>query len=172
MSNGRFHAVIRRRNRYLLMRHGHSEAQGVIVSRPQHGLQDYGLFTGGHAQLAWSTTGVGPLHPSLAFSFPAHHRDRGAVATHFGLTAHPDLRLRERDFGSLEGEPDDRYPRLGTRCPRPDHCDFGVESVMSVAERMVAVIDALEREYRQKPYCWSATGIRCRSCLPPSKSDR
>ncbi|MGM0785709.1 MAG: histidine phosphatase family protein [Pseudomonadota bacterium] len=147
--------MTRRRNRYLLMRHGHSKAnaQGVIVSRPQHGLDAYGLSPEGHAQLArlvddWRWPAPTRLWHS---DFLRTTETAARVATRFGLTAHPDPRLRERDFGSLEGAPDERYPTVWERDAQdPDHCDFGVESVTSVAERMVAVIDALEREYRQE----------------------
>lgn len=41
-------------NRYLLMRHGHSQAneQGLIISTPARGLTSYGLSSRGEAQLA------------------------------------------------------------------------------------------------------------------------
>lgn len=153
MSNDRFHTALRHHNRYLLMRHGHSEAnaQGLIVSTPEHGLNAYGLSPEGHAQLArlvaeWPWPAPTRLLHSdfLRTTQTAEH-----VAARFGLVATPEPRLRERHFGTLEGGPDERYPEVwALDAEAADHRAFGVESVASVATRLCAVIDALERRHR------------------------
>ncbi|WP_308335609.1 histidine phosphatase family protein [Halomonas sp. SpR1] len=73
----------------------------------------------------------------------------GRVADALGLTMTPDERLRERQFGALEGLGDEHYPNVWALDAMGDeHSAFQVESLQSVAARMKAVIDAFEREHR------------------------
>lgn len=140
-----------RRNRYLLMRHGHSEANadGLIISRPERGLSDFGLSPRGHAQLKslladWHWP---PPDRLVHSDFRRTTETAEWVAQHFGLPLSADIGLRERSFGELEGLSDCRYPDVWTLdADDPDHQVFGVESVTGVANRMLAVIAALEAE--------------------------
>jgi len=153
MSNASFHAVPRRHNRYLLMRHGHSEAnaRGLIISSPQRGLDAYGLSPEGHAQLErvlaeWPWPAPTRL---LHSDFLRTTQTAARVAARFGLSPVTEPRLRERHFGTLDGGPDDRYPAVWAQdAGDPDHRAFGVESVSSVAARLCAVLDAQERQCR------------------------
>ncbi|WP_416138738.1 histidine phosphatase family protein [Halomonas sp. HK25] len=140
-----------RRNRYLLMRHGHSEANasGLIISRPERGLSGFGLSRQGHAQLEglladWRW----PLPDRLLHSdFRRTAETAEWVGRHFGLPLSPHAGLRERSFGELEGLSDGCYADVWTLdADDPRHQAFGVESVTSVADRMLAVIAALEVE--------------------------
>ncbi|AMD02586.1 MULTISPECIES: histidine phosphatase family protein [Halomonas] len=149
MSNGFLNASTQRRNRYLLMRHGHSQAnaQGLIISTPERGLEAFGLSSQGIAQLdallldwRWPTP-TRILHSDFLRTTETAAR----VATHFALPLQREPRLRERNFGDFEGQADDQYPcvwALDTRSA--EHVEHGVESVVSVAERMQAVIEELE----------------------------
>ena len=140
-----------RRNRYLLMRHGHSLAneRRLIISDPRHGLDAYGLSTEGETQLA-------RLVDAWCWPVPTrvHHSDflrttqtATRVAEHFGLTPCPEPRLRERHFGAFEARSADLYLRIWALDERdPSHRTHGVEPVVAVAERMQAVIASLERE--------------------------
>ncbi|MCE9661830.1 histidine phosphatase family protein [Halomonas sp. M5N1S17] len=149
MSNRFLNATTPRRNRYLLMRHGHSQAnaQGLIVSTPERGLAAFGLSPQGIAQLdalladwRWPTP-TRILHSDFLRTTETAAR----VATHFTLPLQSEPRLRERHFGDLEGQADDRYPRVWALDARSaEHVEHGVESVASVAERMQAVIETLE----------------------------
>ena len=113
MTNDAVNAPPRRANRYLLMRHGHSEAnaRGIIISTPARGLAHFGLSRQGEDQLAallaaWS----GPTPTRLLHSDFLRTRDTAErVARHFGLCPEAEPRLRERHFGRLEGQPDSRY---------------------------------------------------------------
>ncbi|MDN3555873.1 histidine phosphatase family protein [Halomonas maura] len=149
MTNDAVNAPPRRNNRYLLMRHGHSEAnaRGIIISTPARGLAHYGLSPRGQDQLAallaeWSA----PTPTRLLHSDFLRTRDTAErVAGHFGLRSQAEPRLRERHFGGLEGQPDTRYGEVWAQDARdPAHRVHGVESVVRVAARMRAVIDALE----------------------------
>ncbi|MDY7115798.1 histidine phosphatase family protein [Halomonas sp. SSL-5] len=139
-------------NAYLLMRHGHSEANlaGIIVSTPARGLDGFGLSTQGRDQLAavlaeWRWA---PPHRVVHSDFLRTTETAERIARRFGLDAEAEPRLRERHFGDLEGEGDARYAEVWARDARdPTHRHAGVEPVVEVAARMTAVIEALERAH-------------------------
>nr|WP_163501555.1 histidine phosphatase family protein [Halomonas socia] len=141
------------RNRYLLMRHGHSQAnqQGLIISHPDSGLDAFGLSALGQVQLdevvaEWSWPA--PTH-ILHSDFLRTTETAEWVARHFGLAMAPEVRLRERDFGSLERQADSHYPTVwALDAEDPQHDEYGVESVASVAARLQAVIAELEEAHR------------------------
>jgi probable phosphoglycerate mutase len=144
-----------RHNRYLLMRHGHSEAneRHLIISTPARGLSAFGLSHQGEAQLQallddwhWPTP-TRILHSDFLRTTETATR----VATHFGLALQAEPRLRERDFGDFEGGPDSRYPDVWALDSQdPEHREHGVESAASVAARMQGVIASLEQSLRQE----------------------
>ena len=139
----------RRHNRYLLIRHGHSQAnqQGVIISSPEQGVAGYGLSCRGREQLdalladwRWAIP-QRILHSDFRRTTETAER----IARHFGLPLVAETRLRERYFGEFEGRTDDHYAQVWTRdAADPTHRHAGVESVVEVAARMTAVIDELE----------------------------
>lgn len=140
-------------NRYLLMRHGHSQAnaRGMIVSSPQRGLDAFGLSPVGEAQLeALVAEWRWPAPSRLLYSdFLRTTETAARVAARFGLSLRAEPRLRERHFGELEGQSDDRYAAVWALDARdPAHGEHGVEPVTAVAERMRSVIEALEAEHR------------------------
>ncbi|APX91592.1 histidine phosphatase family protein [Halomonas sp. 1513] len=152
MSNTLPHPSGSWRNRYLLMRHGHSLAnqQGLIISHPDNGLTGYGLSPLGESQLeqlvaAWSwPTPTRVVHSDFLRTTETAAR----VARHFGLDTEVDVRLRERCFGALERQADSHYPAVwALDAQDPTHGEYGVESVASVAERLQAVIAELEETY-------------------------
>lgn len=138
------------RNRYLLMRHGHSQAnqQGVIVSSPERGLANFGLSALGEEQLAervahwqWPTP-TRVVHSDFLRTTQTAAR----VAAAFGRTPSVDARLRERHFGELEGQGDDRYQTIwALDAQDADHQYHGVEAVSAVACRMQAVLEDWEQ---------------------------
>ncbi|MCC5881396.1 MAG: histidine phosphatase family protein [Halomonas sp.] len=155
MSN-RFHDVPgQRSNRYLLMRHGHSQANEahLIISTPARGLGEFGLSKQGEAQLdALLADWRWPVPTRILHSdFLRTTETAERVAIHFGLERQPEPRLRERNFGTLEGLPDSHYPVVWAHDARdPEHGEHEVESVASVAARMQDVIATLERTLRQE----------------------
>ncbi|MCW4151162.1 histidine phosphatase family protein [Halomonas sp. 18H] len=138
------------RNTYLLMRHGHSEAnqQGRIVSSAARGLTGYGLSARGRRELESTLeTWRWPLPDRVLHSdFLRTTQTAVRLADHFSLQASPEPRLRERDFGELEGQPDARYAEVWAEDARTPDQDFaGVEPVEWVAVRLLAVIRGLEQ---------------------------
>ncbi|MEQ6917282.1 histidine phosphatase family protein [Halomonas aquatica] len=155
MSNTFPPASGRWRNRYLLMRHGHSQAnqEGRIISSPERGLSGFGLSSRGRAQLDTLLADWHWPRPEriLHSDFRRTTETAECVARHFGLALTVEPRLRERHFGCFEGERDDRYPEVWAQDARdPAHRHGGVESVVEVAARMGQVIDGLERRHRDE----------------------
>ena len=137
------------KNRYLLMRHGHSQAnaQQLIISTPERGLTAYGLSELGEAQLKDVLTHwQWPVPTRILHSdFLRTTETARRVATHFGLELQPEPRLRERHFGTLEGRSDQHYHDAWRHdAHNPEHREYGVESVASVAARMQGVVASLE----------------------------
>ena len=138
------------RNRYLLMRHGHSQANelGLIISSPERGLHDFGLSPLGEAQLStvveqwhWQAP-TKVVHSDFLRTTQTAER----VASAFGLTLEKETRLRERHFGELDGQADRHYPDVwALDAQNANHQQHRVEAVSHVAKRMCAVIEDLER---------------------------
>ncbi|HSP56848.1 MAG TPA: histidine phosphatase family protein [Halomonas sp.] len=136
-------------NRYLLMRHGHSQAneRGLIISDPRQGLSDYGLSRSGEDQLARLIDGWHWPRPSRIYhsDFLRTTQTAARVGGRFGIALQPEPRLRERHFGVFEADPVSRYEEIWALDARdPSHDQHGVEPVVTVAERMNAVIESLE----------------------------
>ncbi|MBR2512859.1 MAG: histidine phosphatase family protein [Halomonas sp.] len=139
------------RNRYLLMRHGHSQAneQGLIISSPERGLNAFGLSALGEQQLLetvedwqWPTP-TRVVHSDFLRTTQTAER----VASAFGLTLEKEQRLRERYFGELDGQADRYYPDVwALDAQDADHQQYQVEAVSSVAARLCAVIEGLEQQ--------------------------
>jgi probable phosphoglycerate mutase len=136
-------------HRYLLMRHGHSQANaaGLIISHPERGLEGYGLSPTGQAQLDALITNWAWLVPDriLHSDFLRTTQTAMRIARHFGLEATPEPCLRERYFGDLDGGNAEGYGKVWARDAQdPDQEVQGVESVTAVANRMGSVIERLE----------------------------
>lgn len=149
MSNTFLQAPAIWRNRYLLMRHGHSQANasGLIISTPARGLTNFGLSPRGHAQLdALVNDWRWPFPTRIVHSdFLRTTETAARVAERFALALHAEPRLRERRFGELEGQADSRYNDVWTLdAEDPVHRHYGVEPVAAVAMRMREAIADLE----------------------------
>ncbi|GED21928.1 hypothetical protein HHA01_09050 [Halomonas halmophila] len=73
------------------------------------------------------------------------------VAKWFDVEGVVDRRLRERDFGELEGQPDARYAEAWAQdALDAEHQCQGIEAVNRVAARLLAVIRDLEQASRDE----------------------
>lgn len=136
-------------NRYLLMRHGHSQAneRGLIISDPRHGLSDYGLSRVGEDQLARLIEGWHWPQPSriVHSDFLRTTQTAARVGERFAVIPQPEPGLRERHFGDFEANPASRYEQIwALDASDPGHSQHGIEPVVAVAKRMRAVIGSLE----------------------------
>ena len=142
------------RNRYLLMRHGHSLAnqQGIIVSHPANGCSGYGLSEQGRAQVEASMhtqdlLDAGTVIISSDFSRAFESATIVAGLLDAELVVGKDLRLRERDFGDLELGPDSAYAEVWEHDQRDaNHRYARVESVNQVMSRVTELVVDLEKQ--------------------------
>lgn len=140
------------RNRYLLMRHGHSQAnaQRKIISSPERGLTNYGLSEQGEQQLVDVLAQWRWPEPTRVVhsDFLRTTHTAARVAKAFALEMQQEERLRERHFGELDGQADSYYPEVWAfDAQSADHTQWQVEPVSRVAARMCAALDALEQRF-------------------------
>jgi probable phosphoglycerate mutase len=144
-------------NRYVLMRHGESEANvsGLIASDPDRGTSAFGLTTRGREQVAASVEAwkrAGGAADRIVASPLLRARQTAEIAA--GLLGAPieiDARLRERHFGTLDGGPDSAYARVWARDREdPSHADWAVERATDVLARAGAFVADVERESRDR----------------------
>lgn len=153
-------------NRYFAMRHGQSQAnaQKIIVSDPRNGCHRFGLTTLGREQVIASVARWQPLlsAPPLIVSSDFLRTLETADIARIALgvdTIHPERRLRERYFGSLDGGSDSTYEQVwDADAIDPEHQRFDVESARSVVARSTDAIVALERDYSDRDILLVAHG--------------
>lgn len=137
------------RNRYWVLRHGESIANttGRIVSRPtSEALVTCGLTERGRAQVEHTVRGSRPSGPVLvvASDFARAVQTAEIATTVWGAsTALLDQRLRERDFGRLDGGDVSGYEQVWAADAVHDRLD-DVETVGDVLARVVDLTDDLE----------------------------
>lgn len=139
-------------NHYLLVRHGHSQANeaGIIVSTPAHGCAYYGLSTLGEQQMHKLVSDWYWPTPTLLLHSDYRRTTQTAkyLAQRFHLSMQVDKRLRERCFGELDGKSDRHYHDIwALDAQDAHHQQLGVESVAAVAIRMRMVIEHMEARH-------------------------
>ena len=142
-------------NCYFAMRHGHSMAnqQGIIVSHPDNGRNNYGLSELGRRQVKASLQQNNHLDANTVIVSSDFKRATETAGIAFdklacGIPICEEPRLRERDFGELELAADDSYNEVW-QCDEvnPDSRFRGVESVNQVMARVSAVVADYESQY-------------------------
>jgi probable phosphoglycerate mutase len=142
-------------NRYFAMRHGHSMAnqQGIIVSHPDNGKDNYGLSELGRDQVRTSLQRDSHLDTNAVIVSSDFKRARETAAIVYEMLACrcapcEESRLRERDFGELELTADDSYDEVWQQDEvNPDSQVRGVESVNQVMSRVTSVVTDYENQY-------------------------
>jgi len=142
-----------RRNRYVVLRHGHSQAneQGLIASALQNAGDAFGLTPTGRAQVEASITAArdrGLLSRECHILSSPLLRTVQTATIASGLLGGPvkvDARLVERGFGALELGGDHLYgPVWEKDVLDPYHREWAVESVGSVVSRVMSLLLELE----------------------------
>jgi broad specificity phosphatase PhoE len=147
--------IDRLNNRYFAMRHGHSLAnqQGIIVSHPDNGRNNYGLSELGREQVKASLQQDSYLDAGTVIVSSDFKRARETAGIAFEMLACSaslceEPRLRERDFGELELGADDRYNEVWQQDEvNPDSQLRGVESVNQLMDRVTSVVADYENHY-------------------------
>jgi len=148
-------SIERLNNRYFAMRHGHSLAnqQGIIVSHPENGRDNYGLSELGRKQVRASLRQNNQLDANTVVVTSDFKRARDSADIAFelfacGVSICEEPRLRERHFGELELASDDSYDQVWQQDEvNPDSRVRGVESANQVMARVTAVIADYENQY-------------------------
>ncbi len=145
-------------NRYFVLRHGHSQANGMglVVSDLQRGKTGYGLTEQGRDQVCArvrAARDAGQLDAHVVvISSPflrAVETTQLAVAILGVKRFAQDKRLRERFFGTLELGNDRVYPQVWAEDRLdPGHTQWDVESVVAVAARLQALRVDLDGRHR------------------------
>ena len=143
------------KNRYILLRHGQSEANVIerIVSDPRVGSAKYGLSAAGREEaiavsrvLAAEQRTHGRITHVVTSPFRRAVETARVVARELSLRIPDEIfDLRERSFGSLEGEHTRRYQDVWREdaCAQPS--SFGAERCEDVFARMRGVLLDLDR---------------------------
>ena len=137
-------------NRYFGLRHGESEANlaGIVLSDPAAGTAGWGLTERGRVQVQASIAACGLSDSTRIVSSDFRRALETAELARDGLgAAGIELRveLRERAFGTWEGQSNDAYEQVWALDARdPSHRAHGVESVRCVLERLLRLLDELE----------------------------
>jgi probable phosphoglycerate mutase len=147
--------IDRLNNRYFAMRHGHSMAnqQGIIVSHPDNGRDNYGLSELGCEQVRTSLQQDNYLDAGTVIVTSDFKRARETAAIVMEMlacraTLREESRLRERDFGELELAADDSYNEVWQQDEvNPDSQARGVESVNQLMARVSSVVADYEAQY-------------------------
>ena len=144
-----------RRNHYIVMRHGHSEANAreLIVSDPGHGCTAFGLSDRGRREVSWRASDCPLIAAATRILCSDFLRARETAdivrAHHPALPLTTDRRLRERYFGDFDMQSNRHYEEVWAQDRRDPGCAIaGVEPATAVMARMLAVIDACEARYR------------------------
>lgn len=148
-------------NRYFILRHGHSLAneQGLIVSSPDNGVSEYGLSEKGKEEVKKSITAAKEaglfnpkIKPVVIYSPFLRAMETASIVTSvLKGEKYPDSNLKERFFGEFELTENSNYEKGWEEdSTDPTHTNFGVESVESVAKRMVEVVKRSGRRYSEK----------------------
>lgn len=142
------------KNTYYGLRHGESEANvaGLIACDPSTARSGFGLSEQGRVQVqSTAVTHRAALASArvVTSDFARARQTAELVAQVIELDPpRTDMRLRERWFGDLEGEPAARYAEVWAHdVADPEHSEFGVEAPTEVVARLSSLIRELEAEH-------------------------
>ena len=141
-------------NRYFVMRHGESIAnqEGLIVSTPEKGIDEYGLTNTGRLQVKQSVYAKTLLSgDSKIISSDFKRARESAEIAHSVLSCKDDVRLsenlRERFFGDFEMSSNIHYQTVWDNdAVNSGHSIDNVESADAVMERTSSLVLSLERD--------------------------
>ena len=157
-------------NRFWIMRHGQSLAnvEGIVVSDPENGVDNYGLSATGISQVELSYQNnqreVNSLDAGTMIVSSDFKRARETATIMHRLLACDhniefDSRIRERYFGQYELASDCCYPDVWSLDEHnADHEDREVESVNKVARRVVSLLESLDYSASKQNFLLVAHG--------------
>jgi probable phosphoglycerate mutase len=156
-------------NQYFILRHGESTAnvEGIIVSTPENGIENYGLSDEGRAQIDRTINKAksdGKLDSKIRIISSDFKRayESAVIAGKILGTEYliePEPRLRERDFGSFELLSNEHYQTVWDNDAQDgSHTSNNVESAEAVMQRVSAFVWSLESYYDDQTFLLVAHG--------------
>ncbi len=143
-------------NKYYLMRHATSipNEAGIIVSWPENGLDEsQGLSDAGRSQAESAAKNCQLDENTIIYTsdFSRASETAKIVSSVIG-SSHPILsaELRERNFGDLELKSNTLYNDVWRADVSGEDFGHKVESLDSVADRTIRLIEGIEMVYRNK----------------------
>ena len=147
------------RNHYFLIRHGQSEANalGRIASSPGTALTQFGLTQTGRDQIAASIgkhrSQLADVNQVFSSDFRRARETAEIAAALLDATVNESIALRERSFGTLDGQSDQKYPLVWSAdAEDATHRQWEVESVATVADRMCGFVRKLDQSSEGRTY--------------------
>ena len=147
------------RNRYFLLRHGQSEANelGRIASSPDTAVTHFGLTQTGRGQIAASIrqhrNQLKDVDQVFTSDFRRTRETAEIAAALLNATVNESIPLRERGFGRLDGQSDQKYQLVWSAdAEDATHRQWGVESVATVARRMCGFVRKLDQSSDDRTY--------------------
>ncbi len=141
------------KNTYYLMRHGFSlsNEQGIIAC-DDSSITQYGLTQTGKDQAASAAQTFKQIVKTapliISSDYLRAHQTAQILADAFDTRVILDRRLRERDFGQLNGTDFANYKKVwNVSDDDPDATPFDAESTRAVVSRVQAVIGEAESKY-------------------------
>jgi probable phosphoglycerate mutase len=141
------------KNKYLLMRHGHSLAnkEKLIVSSPETGTMQFGLTEKGKKQIQQAAVNLIDVEELIIYSSDfLRTKETSKIIGEMlhNKEIHYTPLLRERFFGSYEKLSDSLYPSVWEKDKTDaDNNHNSVESPRQVASRTETLIKELEEKY-------------------------
>mmetsp|Transcript_9386 Transcript_9386/g.15318 ORF Transcript_9386/g.15318 Transcript_9386/m.15318 type:complete len:233 (+) Transcript_9386:167-865(+) len=145
-------------NEFLLVRHGQSKANtaGVISSHPTVGTVQHPLTTMGVLQAERAAAKIEQIaqYQDIVIVASDFLRTRGTadvISKHLGVPVITSERIRERFFGTLDGESDENYQKVWDHDQYSVfHTEYQVESVHALLSRAATYIVDLDKMYSGK----------------------
>lgn len=155
MTTPKLPAVLK--NRYIAFRHGHSEANklGIISSDMSYAVSTHGLTKLGREQVQASAEKLRPMlrDKRIIITSPFLRAVQTAEIVQYVLGVGIltiDPRLRERFFGSLDGQSNTGYDLIWEHDRHSaEHEEYGAESPAQVGERMTGLFCSYEDHFAE-----------------------
>eukprot|EP00043_Microstomoeca_roanoka_P028388 m.17798 g.17798 ORF g.17798 m.17798 type:complete len:210 (-) comp8367_c0_seq1:202-831(-) len=146
------------RNRFIVCRHGESEANvQEIIASGEHGLSAFGLTERGRQQAAQAADALADMMTKessataprfISSDFLRAKQTANILAEKWSTTVTLDPRLRERWFGDFDEKASENYLAVWDEDSKDaTHTKFNVESVISVAKRTYQLVTELDAQH-------------------------
>ena len=153
-----------------------ANAQGLIVSDVSVGRIGFGLTDDGAAEVRSNLVAARNSLPELSRIYSSDFlrtRQTAALAAEIlGVSLELSPQLRERGFGEFEGRSSDHYHQVWEQdAVDASHMQWSVESVRSVATRMIALVHEIDHSDTGKTFLLVSHGDPLQILITAAQGD-